>query len=89
MVVEQLFPARVPAVEVDLLIDAVDQGFFVREVAVQQRLGDAQPFRELPCLAAEAGLAEERDGPPSDCSLALVGGEARARRLGFRGRHPY
>jgi len=87
VVVEQFFPLRIPAVEVDLLVDAVDQRFLVRKVAIQERLGDAQPLREFPGAAAEAGLAEKRDRPSSDGSLAFIGGKARTRRLGLRGRH--
>ena len=78
---------RIPAVQVDFLIDAVDQRLFVRKVPVEQRLRDPEPLGEHARLSAEAHLAEERDGAARDQPLALVGGEALGGSLGLRRRH--
>jgi hypothetical protein len=57
------------------LVHALDQRLLVVEVAVQQRLGDAQPLGQLARLAGEAGLGEIGDGAVEDLPLAVGGGQ--------------
>src|SRR5579872_2214989 len=74
-VVEDLLPVRIPPVEIDFLIDAIDQRLFARKIPIEERLRDAEALRKLAGLPVEAELAKETDGFARDQPLALVGGE--------------
>src|SRR6266852_1422344 len=71
-VVENGLPLGLPPIQVDLFVDALDQGLLGWKVAEQVLVGNAKTFRQVAETAVEADLGEEGDRTVHDLPLTIL-----------------
>src|SRR5260370_37657819 len=73
---QHLLPLRIPATQIDILVDAIDQSVFRREVPEKILVGDAKPLCQLTQAPIESNFSEELDSAIDDLFLPVFGSEA-------------
>src|SRR5580693_9298482 len=91
-VVEDSLPLGLPPIQVDLFVDALDQGLFGWKIAEQILVGNAKTFRQVAETTIEADLGEEGDRTVQDLPLTILRVQAapplRGKRISRRVHHP-
>jgi hypothetical protein len=68
---QQRLPFRLPAIEVNLFVHPLDQGFLCRKIAQQILMRGPDALRQVAQSAVETNLREESDGSFDDLAFAL------------------
>src|SRR6266851_48419 len=71
-VVEDSLPLGLPPIEVNLLVDALDQGLLGWKVAEQVLVRHAKTFRQVAKTAVEADIGEESNRAVHDLPLTIL-----------------
>ena len=57
-VFDHSFPKWIPAAQIDLFVDSIDEGFFARKIFVQERLSHAKSLGQFACVASKTNFSK-------------------------------